>query len=352
LRQIPSKAARVLVVDDDEGLLILMTESLRSAGHQVTAVSSGNAAWNALEEKGTDLLLLDLKMKDMAGQALLQRLREARSPVPFIVVTGQGDEKIAVEVMKHGALDYVRKDSGLLDLLPTLVTRALATVAERRALASSRLERRKLENELLQIGERERRRIGSDLHDGLGQQLTALELFCSTMKSEVERDQPALAERLSRMGAMLREAVAQTRSLAQGLVPVSDDPAALRAGLLKLADRAASVGLLRCRLEAPPGIELTNPAAAGHLYRIAQEALNNAMKHSQASEVVLRLAREKAGIRLEIADNGKGLAKTARKGGLGLEVMKHRAALMGGVLRVTSRPGRGVTVVSIVPDTP
>ena len=115
-------------------------------------------------------------------------------------MTGQGDEKVAVEVMKQGALDYVMKDTGLLDLLPAVVRRALGTVAQERALAKAHAESRRLEGKILEISERERRRIGADLHDGLGQQLTAIELMCAGLKEDTARIRPEIAERLDRMG--------------------------------------------------------------------------------------------------------------------------------------------------------
>jgi len=348
-----SKSARILVVDDDEGLLVLMAEALRAEGHEVSTAASGEEAWRWLKKKPTDLLLLDLKMRDLAGPALLRRLRHGKSQVPFIVVTGQGDEKVAVEVMKQGALDYVMKDGSMLDLLPTVVKRALSALEAQLALAASRRERLRLENEIQQASEGERRRIGADLHDGLGQQLTAIGLLCSALKQDADAVQPELGRRLGQMAEMLREAIAQTRALAHGLVPVGEDPEALRVGLSELADRAGSVGRLRCRLECPALIELRNPAVAGQLYRIAQEAVNNAMKHSQARELVIRLFRKTGDLRLEISDDGKGLPEARSRGrGIGLGVMKHRAALIGGTLRLITKAGRGTTIACAVPDLP
>src|SRR5690606_7186278 len=119
---------RILVVDDDEGLLVLIADTLSSEGYEIIAAGSGAQALACLEKQMPDLMLLDLKMKDFGGPTLLKRLKRDDSPVPFVVVTGQGDEKVAVEMMKHGALDYVMKDTGLLELLPGVVRRALAAV--------------------------------------------------------------------------------------------------------------------------------------------------------------------------------------------------------------------------------
>ena len=345
-----AKPAAILIVDDDEGLLVLMAEALRDEGHEVATAASGAAALRWLAKNTPDLMLLDLKMADVGGQALLKRLKGEDSPVPFVVVTGQGDEKVAVEVMKDGALDYVMKDSGLLDLLPAVAKRALETVERQRALEAAQAESRRLEGEILDIGESERRRIGADLHDGLGQQLTAIELLCAGLKEDAA-SRPDLAGRLDQMGKMLREAIAQTRALARGLVPVGDDADALPAGLAELADRTNALGRARCRFEASSPAPRCGRAVASHVYRIAQEAVNNALKHANATEIVIRLSRCGGALRLEVADNGAGLP--AEKGkGLGLEVMRHRAGVIGGSFEVVSRRGQGVAVRCTVPTAP
>ena len=121
-----SQHASILVVDDDEGLLILMAETLRAEGYEVATATSAQAAGEALSQQRPDLMILDLKLPDEHGPALVAKLRQGDQPVPFVVVTGQGDEKIAVEVMKQGALDYLIKDTRLLDLLPAVLQRVLA----------------------------------------------------------------------------------------------------------------------------------------------------------------------------------------------------------------------------------
>ena len=339
---------RILVVDDDEGLLVLMSGVLEDAGMDVATASSGSAALSWLACHSPDLMLLDLKMKDLGGQALLERLRRVESPVPFLVVTGQGDEKVAVEVMKQGALDYVMKDSGLLDLLPSVVRHAIDGLAQSRALEAAGAESRRLEREMIEIAERERQRIGADLHDGLGQQLTAIELYCFGLREDVARTRPELAKGLDLMSRMLREAIAQTRSLARGLVPVGDDPDALRIALASLVNQAAVAGRLACRLECPGPVPALDRGVAGHLYRIAQEATNNALKHAEAREIVVRLRPEAGRLLLEIGDDGRGL-RAGRGNGLGLEVMKHRASILGAELSVQSKRGQGVTVRCLLP---
>lgn len=342
-------ASKILVVDDDEGLLILMAETLRGEGYDVRTAVSAKTAREALEHDTPDLMILDLKLQDGSGPALVASLNRDRMPVPFVVVTGQGDEKVAVEVMKQGALDYVMKDSGLLDLLPAVVKRALATVNQGKALKNAQAEQQRLELEILAVSERERHTIGADLHDNLGQRLTALEFMCTTLKEDAVAH-PGLAQQLDLMGRMLREAISQTRFLARGLVPVGSDPDALLIGLNELAERTSALGQMHCRFEAPEAFELRDAVVAGHLYRIAQESLNNAVKHARASNVIIRLTQHHGTTVLEISDDGTGLPKSGpKRRGLGLGVMQHRASAIGAELTIASKRGEGVTVRCVLP---
>ena len=346
----PSQPQHILVVDDDEGLLILMAETLRAESHEVSTASSAKGARAWLERHRADLMILDLKLPDGSGPALVAELQRDQTRVPFVVVTGQGDEKVAVEVMKQGALDYVIKDTRLLDVLPAIVQRALVAIAQEKALVAAQAEHKRLEREILATGERERHSIGADLHDNLGQQLTALELMCATLKEEAA-DHPQLARRLGTMSKMLREAIGQTRLLARGLVPVGSEPEALQMGLTELASRIDSLGRVRCRFECPEPVSVADSFAAGHLYRIAQEALNNVVKHARAKHVTIRLAHANGVLSLEISDDGTGLAKHRgdRPAGLGLGVMQHRASAIGAKLTVTSTRGGGVTIHCALP---
>lgn len=346
----PDARARILVVDDDEGLLILMAEALRAEGHDVATASSGRAALLWLATQTPDLMLLDLKLRDIDGPALLEKLQRAETDIPFLVVTGQGDEKAAVEVMKRGALDYVMKDTALLDLLPTIVGRTLAALAGKRELAAAQAETRRLELEVLAASERERHTIGADLHDGLGQMLTAVEFMCAALKADTAPTQPDVAARLDQMGTLLRDAVAQTRFLARGLVPLGGGADALQIGLAELASRTNSLRKIRCDFECPVPVMLTDAAATGHLYRIAQEAVNNALKHSGAGRIVIQLQVGAGRLELKIADDGTGLAgRSPSAGGVGLGIMQHRAKVIGAGLRIDSEAGGGVTIGCSLP---
>lgn len=211
-------------------------------------------------------------------------------------------------------------------------------------------EHLRLEAELLAASERERLSIGSDLHDGLGQQLTAVEFMCAALREDIAQKHPELARRIGQVGARLREAVAMTRNLSRGLVPVGSGPDALQNGLAELAERTSEIGGVLCRFECRGPLPTLDPSTAGHVYRIAQEATNNAVKHARAGRVAVRLEKREGRLILEVADNGTGMLPLDREPrGLGLGLMRHRANVMGGELAVNSVPGQGVTVTCTVP---
>jgi signal transduction histidine kinase len=344
-------SATILVVDDDVGLLRLVQKTLQREGFDVATAPSGEKAIAWLARNRADLMLLDLKLEDRQGKELVSHLASINRALPFIVVTGQGDERVAVDMMKSGALDYLVKDADFLQFVPEVVRRALAQLDRERRLAEAEALAKRLEKEILEISDREQRRIGQDLHDGLGQQLTAIELMCETLRSNLNSGSPEVQQQAEQICHFLRQAIGHTRGLAHGLAPFKVETGGLQATLLELAQTTTALRRLKCRLDYPATVPTPSGETATHLYRIAQEAVNNAVRHSKANEITIRLSNQKDTLRLEIVDNGKGLPQTAQSGrGMGLHIMKHRASVIGAQLELTSQPGKGVTVTCTLPN--
>ncbi len=336
----------VFVVDDNEGLTRLIQKALEREGFSAVVANSGKDAITWLIRNRADLMLLDLKLPDIEGKALVDHLAEIHRSVPFLVITGQGDERVAVEMMKRGALDYLIKDVDFLQFVPEVVRRALKQLERDRELAATQAALEESQKQVLTISEREQRRFGAELHDSLGQQLTAIELMCQSLKEDLHSARPDLEKQAAQICQFLRDAIAQTRSLARGLSPVNLEADGLAEALGGLAMRMSELGRLKCTFKSPSPVRVEDNLVAGHLFRIAQEAVNNAVKHSRASEAVIRLTDTGGALQLEISDDGQGLPKTPKPSqGIGLQVMKHRASVIGAELEVRSQPGKGVTVI-------
>ena len=216
-------------------------------------------------------------------------------------------------------------------------------------------DRRRLESELLEISDREQQRIGHDLHDGLGQQLTALEMKCFLLVEDLAENnltarRDKLQEQARQVCQALRECITVTRSLARGLAPVNVKAEGLVGALKQLAESSCVPGKIECRFVCRSPLTLDNPETAGHLYRIAQEAVNNAIKHSRTRRIQIHLAHEQGVLRLQIKDDGRGLPRSRKaRPGMGLEVMRHRAHVIGALLEIESKPGQGVRVSCVLP---
>ncbi len=206
-------------------------------------------------------------------------------------------------------------------------------------------ERKVLEQEILAIAYREQLRIGRDLHDGLGQQLTALELGCHGLTSQLKIHAPALTKTAEELGRQLCKAVAQTRLLSHGLSPVPPGPEGLMHALGELAEGTRVMAGVDCHFACPRPVLFDDTIAASHLYRIAQEAVANALKHGKAKRINLTLNDQAERVELKVADNGRGCLKSSVKSdGMGLRVMQYRADLIGATLTFDFTPRKGVLV--------
>jgi PAS domain S-box-containing protein len=217
----------------------------------------------------------------------------------------------------------------------------LQSVAD--ALAAA-IERRILEEELLHASTREQQRIGQDLHDSLCQQLAGIEFQNSVLVQQLAKAPEAQAE-AARIGELMRNATKQARSLARGLSPVEIEPNGLMAALNGLAINTNNLFRVSCFLECPQPVLLENRTSATHLYRIAQEAIGNAVKHGRAKTIVINLKKLAGELILTVKDDGVGFNQEGgAMEGMGLRIMEYRADMIGAMLRIDSTKGKGTTV--------
>jgi len=211
-------------------------------------------------------------------------------------------------------------------------------------------ERRRLEREILEISDRERQRIGQDLHDGLCQSLTGIELMSEVLEQKLARRSREGAAKVGEIASHVREAIRQTRLMAQGLAPVTLESEGLMSGLQELAAKTGKMFGIKCSFVCEAPRLVTDISVATHLFRIAQEAVSNAVKHGEASEVVIRLEIGHENALLLVSDDGLGFpGGAAERQGMGLHIMKYRAGAIGGALSFLPREAGGTEVVCAFP---
>ncbi|MEO6970845.1 MAG: PAS domain S-box protein [Chthoniobacterales bacterium] len=225
-----------------------------------------------------------------------------------------------------------------------------ATVGQRRiftGLVRDITERKRLEREILEISDHEQRRIGNDLHDDLCQRLAGIRFSCDALKSSLgtARDKKVLAS-VQKIAARLSEAIDRARMLARGLSPVALESNGLLSALQELTEGVRQLFGIDCTFQSKGKVAIDNGMIATHLYRITQEAMNNALKHGRPSRLRIALERKGARTALIIQDNGAGFVPKQRQTqGMGLRTMAYRASMIGADLQIESKPGRGTTIV-------
>ncbi len=214
-------------------------------------------------------------------------------------------------------------------------------------------ERRALGHALVDAISCEQRRIGQEMHDGLGQELTGLALSARALANRAVRERDAIAGELDQLALLATSCIQNARLIVQGLSPLTDADGSLEAALEALARNSSLSGIpVRFRVghEEPVSVDLK---ARNHLYRIAQEAVQNALKHSGASGVEIDLCSRDGSIRLAISDDGHGLSSESASGagiGLGMRTMRFRSSAIGGRLRLVRGASGGYTVVCEAPQ--
>lgn len=211
-------------------------------------------------------------------------------------------------------------------------------------------ERRELEQEVVKAAEEERQRIAHDLHDDLGSLLTGIKLRSEGLTSQLADHDPQLETSSAQISDLVRDAITKTRSIARGLRPVGEDPEDLMGSLQALCDRTSASTTFSTTFGCPTPLPVDDPIIANHLYRIAQEAITNAVRSSGGTTISVTFKSDRDRLELKISDDGCGYDEHAQTGsGLGLHIMKYRADAMNGDLHIESSADRGTAVTCTVP---
>lgn len=237
----------------------------------------------------------------------------------------------------------------LLSLFHALQQRTLLRERDvSKRLQKEMAQRRELEARITRISENERRAFGAELHDGLCQDLTATLLHCSALENRCRADQIVRPEDLSEIRQMIEASIDLAYGVAKGLCPVDLQPESLLESLQQLCHAVSRRDGLECRLEVAEVPSIENPEVALQLYRIAGEALANAVKYAACSEILVQLAMDNNFLEMRICDDGCGIAAEPRSG-LGLQIMAYRAGMVNGAFSVDAPPGRGTSITCRIP---
>ena len=336
---------RFVILDDEESVRRMMASILKQAfpGCTITEITDEQALDTLIEQEQFDCAITDYHSGWIDGLTVLRKIKTACPDCPVIMFTGSGSEELLIEAMHAGLDDYVLKSPPQDRRLVPAVQRALDRARETR-------QRKQAESEVIKTSARERQRIGQDLHDSLGQLLFGISLMAEDLENTIKQKIPEDLPAAGRLRRQIEAALGHAHQLVEGLCPVKLENGGLAAALRELAEHVCSLNHVSCRFQGPDGLTFNDTAAATHLYRIAQEAAANAVKHAHSKNILIKLGCDDGTLSLSIEDDGTGM-KTLDNGNecLGLAIMRYRAKAIGASLNISPRPAGGTTVTCRLP---
>lgn len=395
--EMEASAVRILLVEDSPSDAALLQEALTdgaSGEFRFTLAETWAEASAQLKENAFDVLLLDLSLPDSSGRQTFVKARTQAPHLPIVVLTGQADESVGLEAVRHGVQDYLIKSQAFgrhtARAIHYAIQRKQAEMALKQAEATLQRERdqlevrvrertaelseanRALEAEIARRGraedahrdllrrlsaaeETERGRVSRELHDRLGQDLTAIKLGLQILRKR-RACPPAVCQSIAKLEKLADSLMRDIHRLAWELRPAALDDFGLEMALRRYADEWAALSRVpvdfHSRGTSPRRL---TPELETTLYRITREALTNVFRHAEARRVSVLLERRADHVLLIVEDDGKGfnagalLQEPATGGKLGLLGMQERAGLAGGSLEIESTPGAGTTVFARLP---
>jgi PAS domain S-box-containing protein len=212
-------------------------------------------------------------------------------------------------------------------------------------------DRKRLERQILEISDREQRRIGQDLHDGLGQQLAGIGFLSKSLEQRLDKKKIKEFADARQIAELVSSAIAQARGMAHGLHPVDLSATGLMSALKELASTVEHTFRIECTFKCEKPVLLSDNSVGTHLYRVTQEAVNNAIKHGKAQHISIVLIHSRDTITVSVRDDGIGFPEVLpEKKGIGLQTMRYRAALIGATLSFLRLPTGGTRVDCSLPD--
>jgi two-component system sensor histidine kinase UhpB len=353
---------RILWLEDNANDVELGLAALRRAGFQPNCqvVQSRTAFTDRLRSSPFDVVLADFQLPAWTGDKAFDILRKTDSQIPFIMVTGALPESTAIRCIQRGITDYVLKDSMArlpISLRLALVTKSLreksarAEKALRQAETESREQLRRLAAHIESVREEERKRIAREVHDVLGQALTALKLDLAWLAARLDPSNRRLQRRALSMSRLIDSTVQTVRKITTELRPGILDQLGLFAAIEWQAEQFQARSGVRCHCAIScPDLKIESTSSIT-LFRVFQEILTNVARHAKARrvETTLRVCDET--LLMEVKDDGRGIAPRVVASGksLGILGMRERVHLLGGEIRFAGVRGKGTTVSVTLP---
>jgi signal transduction histidine kinase len=354
--------ANIMIVEDEAIVGEELKISLEDMGYTVTSiVKSGEQAIEKAEQDCPDLILMDIRLKGQMDGVEAAELIRSRLGIPVVFLTAYADEDKLGRAKLTMPFGYILKPFKDRDLKVTIeIALHTAKIDAERKLAEEKLResRQQLQNlssQLIEIQEKERKRISLELHDGLGQTLTVVQLGLKEIEEELPSElDPTIGERLANIYSVVEEASEQLTELSLDLRPSMLDDLGLVSTLRWFINRISKRAKMEVKFITMGMDERLDPNIETVLYRISQEALNNIIKHADAKHVVVHLERKQDSIAVYIKDDGKGFdvneTLVKHQGGrIGLIGMQERASIIGGSLSVQSSKGDGTRIFVEIP---
>ena len=348
MSKLNERPIRVLLVEDNPGDARLLMETLgdaESGQFQLTHVLTLSSGIESLAKAGFDVVLLDLSLPDSQGLETFARAHAQAPEVPFVVLTGLVDERLAAAALREGAQDYLVKGQVERNLLVRSMRYAIERKRAEDALSLQARELAVLE---------ERNRMAREIHDTLAQGFTGIVLQLEAAEQALAESPLEAPEHLGRAKNLARESLQEARRSVWDLVPRELEQQPLETALRDEVQRfpASGTGVVSFSFSGERR-ELAGAVQAA-LLRICQESLTNARRYANATEVHVSLTFSPAAVRLEVEDNGIGFdiekpRTEHRQGGFGLLGMEQRARLLNGTFGVKSREGEGTLVEVNIP---
>jgi signal transduction histidine kinase len=350
---------RILHLEDVEEDAELVRHELQRAG-LVAVITRVDHRESFIHELGThppDIILSDYSLPSFDGVQALSLAQSMVPDIPFIFVSGALGEDRAIELVKSGATDYLLKSR--LGRIGTALRRALREVAERKqaALYQEQLrisndQQRALTARLQSVREEERTRIARELHDELGQSLTALKLDVEWIRRRLGPDPPEVMNKTASLISLIDATIQAIRRIAAELRPgILDDLGFLTALEWQVKELGQRTGL-ECTVRVDKwNIDLDRERSTA-MFRILQEALTNIVRHADATKVQVSLTDTHGDIVMEVRDNGRGITVPAFTGthSLGILGMQERARMVGGTVAIAPIPTGGTCVCVTIPN--